>query len=71
MIKFENNMLVLDSTATKDDVNAINEYADSIRKATIDEMVNRLNYNVSICQNPEDWCEVCHGIEVSVQVIAK
>lgn len=28
MIKFENGMLVLDSTATKEDVDAINEFAN-------------------------------------------
>jgi hypothetical protein len=32
MIKFENGMLVLNNAFSKDDVNQINEFADSIRK---------------------------------------
>lgn len=31
MIRFENGMLVLNNTATKEDVDAINEYAEYIR----------------------------------------
>lgn len=42
MIKFENGMLVLDSTATKEDVDAINEFANHHRDMAIDLVKQRL-----------------------------
>ena len=42
MIKFENGMLVLDSTATKEDVDAVNEFADYHRKIERDLTKQRL-----------------------------
>ena len=42
MIKFEDGMLVLDSTATKEDVDAINEFAGYQRKIENDLIKQRL-----------------------------
>ncbi len=42
MIKFENEMLVLDSTATKEDVDAINEFAAYQRDTAINLVKQRL-----------------------------
>jgi len=42
MIKFENGMLVLDSTATKEDVDAINQFAAHQRDIAIDLVKQRL-----------------------------
>lgn len=43
MIKFENEMLVLGSTATKEDVDAINEYARYIRKDERERLIRILS----------------------------
>jgi len=42
MIKFENGMLVLDSTSTKEDVDAINEFANYHRDMAINLVKQRL-----------------------------
>jgi len=42
MIKFENGMLVLDGTSTKEDVDAINEFANHQRDMAIDLIKQRL-----------------------------
>lgn len=42
MIRFENGMLVLDSKATKEDVDAINEFADYHRKSEREEILRKL-----------------------------
>ena len=42
MIKFENGMLVLDSTATKEDVDAVNEFADYHRNVERELIKQRL-----------------------------
>jgi hypothetical protein len=42
MIKFENGMLVLDSTATKQDVDAVNEFAEYHRERERQDILDRL-----------------------------
>jgi len=53
MIKFENGMLVLDSTATKEDVDAINEFAAHHRDAAISLVKQRLLNAWSAYGQPE------------------
>jgi hypothetical protein len=42
MIRFEHGMLVLDNTATKDDVNAVNEFAEFVRNEEQERIVKLL-----------------------------
>jgi hypothetical protein len=42
MIKFESGMLVLDSMATKADIDAVNEFADYHREREREEILDRL-----------------------------
>lgn len=42
MIRFEHGMLVLDNTATKDDVNAVNEFAEFVRNEERERIIKLL-----------------------------
>jgi hypothetical protein len=49
MIKFEFGMLVLDNNATKEDADAVNEYANSIRLHERQRIINLLKKSDSVC----------------------
>jgi hypothetical protein len=49
MIRFEDGMLALDSKATKEDENAVIEYANSIRLHERQRILNLLKKSDSVC----------------------
>ena len=51
MIKFESGMLVLDSMATKEDIDAINEFADYHRNRERKEILGKLQETLESYQN--------------------
>jgi hypothetical protein len=55
MIKFESGMLVLDSTATKQDIDAINEFADYHRKREREEILGKLQETLEGYQTVKDF----------------
>lgn len=54
MIKFEHGMLVLDNTATKDDVNAINEFAEFVRNSEQERIIKLIEENTMTITSPLD-----------------
>ena len=65
MIKFENGMLVLNNAFSKEDVNQINEFADSIRKEERERIIRLLQepywHNLRSPGTHED-CKMCETI---------
>lgn len=55
MIKFESGMLVLDSMATKEDIDAINEFADYHRKREREEILGKLQETLESYQTVKDF----------------
>jgi CHASE3 domain sensor protein len=49
MIKFEFGMLVLDNNTTKEDVDAVKEFADNVRKQENERIINLLKESDSVC----------------------
>jgi hypothetical protein len=52
MIVFEHGMLVLDNSTTKEDVDAVKEFAENVRKQEQERIVNLLEESDSVCN---DW----------------
>jgi hypothetical protein len=70
VIRFEKNMLVLDNTMTKQDVDAINEFADHIRNMHSEMLANNIANYIINCKSEEDWCDVCHGLRLALMNIS-
>jgi len=68
MIKFENGMLVLDSTTTKKDVDAINEFANHHRDMAIDLVKQRL-LNAWSAYGKQDGAEYMWSMNEIVDII--
>ena len=51
MIKFEHGMLVLNSLMTKEDVAAINEFADYVRNQENERIIKLLDEHLCVCSH--------------------
>lgn len=49
MIRFEYGMLVLDNNTTKEDVDAVKEFAENVRKQENERIINLLKESDSVC----------------------
>jgi hypothetical protein len=49
MIKFEHGMLVLDNSTTKEDVDAVKDFADNVRNGERQRIINLLKESDSVC----------------------
>ena len=68
MIKFEHGMLVLDSSTTKEDVDAVKEFAENVRKQEQERIIKLIEESKDMVSGQEKLL-VNIGLDLAMAVI--
>ena len=68
MIKFEHGMLVLDSSTTKEDVDAVKEFAENVRKQEQERIIKLIEESKDMVSGQEKLL-VHIGLDLAMAVV--
>lgn len=69
MIKFENNMLVLDSSISKSDAVAINEFINTVKRQEREAIAGKIKKKLEIASRTKTPLFAEPGLEMALEIL--